>query len=129
MLWMIFMKISKNTIQIKNAKYCYKLLINIPNNQLIQNIKICLVIKKFKSIGTELFIRGRKVNVSPVFIAHSYFAVPKNIRLNFTHYFIMKILNKQQLQQIAFNHSSYIDFRGFMIFTKYLLQNYFTFSN
>ena len=71
--------------------------------------------KKFKSIGTELFIRGRKVNVSPVFIAHSYFAVPKNIRLNFTHYFIIKTLKKQQPQQIAFNHSSYMDFiRGFM---------------
>ena len=44
----------------------------------------------------------------------SYFAVPKNTRLNSKHYFILKIPNKQVLQQIAFNHSSDIDFKGFM---------------
>ena len=46
--------------------------------------------KKFNPVVTELFIRGRKLNISLVLIAHSYFAVPKNIRLNSTHYFIMK---------------------------------------
>ena len=45
-------------------------------------------------IVTELFIRGRKLNISLVFITQSYFAVPKNVRLNSMHYFIMKIPNK-----------------------------------
>ena len=70
--------------------------------------------KKLNHIVTGLFIRGRKLNISLVFITHSYFAVPKNIRLNFTHYFIMKIANKQELQQTAFNHSSDIDFPDFV---------------
>ena len=70
--------------------------------------------KKLNSIVTELFIRGRKLNISLVFITQSYFAVPKNIRLNSTHYFVMKIPNKRELQQIAFNHSSDIDFQDFM---------------
>ena len=54
--------------------------------------------KKLNSVVTELFIRGRQLNISFVFITQSYFAVPKNIRLNYTNYFIMKILNKQELQ-------------------------------
>ena len=70
--------------------------------------------KKLNPIVTELFIRGRKLNISLVFITQSYFAVPKNIRLNSTHYFVMKIPNKRELQQIAFNHSSDIDFQNFM---------------
>ena len=61
---------------------------------------ICLVVKKLNPRVTELFIRGRKLNISLVFITQSYFAVVKNIRLNSTHYFIMKILNKQERQQI-----------------------------
>ena len=65
-------------------------------------------------IVTELFIRGRKLNISLVFITQSYFAVPRNNRLNSTHYFIMKIPNKRELQQIAFNHSSDIDLKNFM---------------
>ena len=79
---------------------------------------ICLIIKKLNPIVTELFIRGRKLNISLVFITQSYFAVPKNIRLNSTHYFVMKIPNKRELQQIAFNHSSDIDFQDFMNFYK-----------
>ena len=70
--------------------------------------------KKTNPIVTELFIRGRKLNISLAFITQSYFAVPKNIRLNYTHYFIMKIPNKQELQQTAFNHSSDIRFNDFM---------------
>ena len=50
--------------------------------------------KKLNSVVNELFIRGRKLNISLVFITQSYFAGPKNIRLNSTHYFIMKIPNK-----------------------------------
>ena len=70
--------------------------------------------KKLNSIVTELFIRGRKSNISLVFITQSYFKVPKDIRLNCTHFFIMKIPNKRELQQIALNHSSDINFKDFM---------------
>ena len=62
--------------------------------------------KKLNSIVTELFIRGRKLNISLVFITQSYFKVPKDVRLNTTHFFITKILSKRELQQIAINHSS-----------------------
>ena len=70
--------------------------------------------KKLNQIVTELFIRGRKLNISLVFITQSYFAAPKNIRLNSTHCFVTKIPNKIELQQIVFNHSSDIDFQDFM---------------
>ena len=61
--------------------------------------------KKPNPIVNELFMRVRKLEISLVSITQSYFAVPKNIRLNSTHYFIiMKIPNKRELQQIAFNH-------------------------
>ena len=58
--------------------------------------------KKLNPIVTELFIRfsGRKLNIFLVFITQCYFAVPKNIRLNSTHYFIMKIPNKLELQKL-----------------------------
>ena len=56
--------------------------------------------KKLNSIVTELFIRGRKLNISLVFRTQSYFAVPNNIKFNSTHYFVMKIPNKRELQPI-----------------------------
>ena len=81
--------------------------------------------KKLNSVVTELFIRGRKLNISLVFITQSYFKVPKDVRLNSTHFFIMKILNKRELQQIALNHSSDIDFKDFMkIYKKYTAEPY-----
>ena len=70
--------------------------------------------KKLNSILTELFIRGRKLNISFVFIIQSYFKVPKDVRLNTTHCFIMKIPNKRQLQQIAINHSSNTNTKDFV---------------
>ena len=70
--------------------------------------------KKLNPIVTELFNRGKKLNISLVFITKSYFAVLKNIRLYSAHYFVMKIPNKRELQQIAFNHSSDIDFKDLM---------------
>ena len=70
--------------------------------------------KKLNPIVTELFVRGRKLNISFVFITQSYFAVPKNIRLISNNYFVMKISNKIDFQQIAFNQSSDIDFQNFM---------------
>ena len=69
---------------------------------------------KLNPIVTELFIRGRKLNISIVFITQSYFKVPKDVRLNSAHFFIMKIPKKRELQQIALNHSSDIDFKDFM---------------
>ena len=62
--------------------------------------------KKLNSIVAELFIRGRKLNISLVFIIQSYFKVTKDIRLNTTHFFSSKIPNKRELQQIAITHSS-----------------------
>ena len=70
--------------------------------------------KRLNSIETELFIRGRKINISLVFITQSYFKVPKDVRLNTTHFFIMKIPNKRELQQIAINHSSDINTKDFI---------------
>ena len=69
---------------------------------------------KLNPIVTELFIRGRKLNISVVFIRQSYFKVPKDVRLNSTHFFIMKIRNKRELHQIVLNHSSDIDFKDFI---------------
>ena len=87
---------------------------------------MCLVIKKLNPIINEAFITGRKLNISLVFISQSYFALPRNIRLNSMHYFLMKIPNKQELQQIAFNHSSDIDLEDFMNqYKKYQNHNLF----
>ena len=69
--------------------------------------------KKLNLIVTELFIRGRKLNISIVLITQYYFTVSKKKKkkkLNSTHYFVLKIPNKKDFQQIAFNHSSYMDF-------------------
>ena len=70
--------------------------------------------KRLNSIATELFIRGRKLNISLVFITQSYFKVPKDVRLNTTHFLISKIPNKRELQQIAINHSSDISTKDFI---------------
>ena len=70
--------------------------------------------ERLNPIVTELFIRDRKLNISIVFITQLYFKVPKDVRLNSTHFFIMKIPNKRELQQTALNHSSDIDFKDFM---------------
>ena len=81
--------------------------------------------KKFQSLIKELFIRCRKLNISLVFITQSYFFVPKDVRLNSTHYLIMKINNRRELQNIAFNHSADIDYKDFMkIYRKYTKEPY-----
>ena len=67
--------------------------------------------KKPNPIVTGLFIRERKLNNSVVFFTQSYFAVPKNVKLNLAHYFVMKIPNKRKLQPIMFNYSSDIGFQ------------------
>ena len=70
--------------------------------------------RRFQAIIKELFIRCRKLNISLVFITQSYFSVPKDARLNSTHYLIMKINNNRELQNIAINHSADIDYGDFM---------------
>ena len=118
MIRIIFMKTLKNTIHTRNAK------ILIVFDDVIADI---LSNKKLNSLVTELFIRVRKLNISLLFITQSYFALPKNVRLNSTHYYIIKIPNKPNLQQIAFNHSSDIDFRDFINFALYS-KSYYCFS-
>ena len=68
--------------------------------------------KKFQAIIKELFVRCRKSNISLVFITQSYFSIPKNVRLNSTHYLIMKINNRKELQNISINHSADIDYNN-----------------
>ena len=97
---------------------------NIENYNPNRNRKILIVFddmiadimtnKKFQSIIKNLFIRCRKPNISLVFISQSYFSVPKDVRLNSTHYLIMKINNRRELQNIAFNHCAHIDCKDFM---------------
>ena len=69
--------------------------------------------KKLNSIITELFISGIKLKIYLVFITQSHFKVLKDVRLNSTHFFVMKIPNKRELQQIALNHSSHINSKDF----------------
>ena len=108
---------------------------NIEDYNLIKKRKVLIIFddmiadminnNKLNPIVTEVFIRGRKLNISIVFIAQSYFKVPKDVRLNSTHFFIMKIPIKRELQQIALNHSSDIDFKDFMnIYKKYTKEPY-----
>ena len=76
-------------------------------------------------LSNKNIIQERKLNISLVFITQSYFAVPKNIELNSTHCSVIKILNKRELQQIAFNHSSNIDFQDFMnLYKKCTVKSY-----
>ena len=65
--------------------------------------------KNLNSIVTELFIRGRKVNISLIFITQSYFKLPRKVKLKTTHCFIIKVQNKRELQHFAYNYSSDID--------------------
>ena len=97
---------------------------NIDNYNLNKENKILIVFddmiadminnKKLNSIVTKLFIRCKKLNISLVFISQSYFKVPKDVRNNNTHFFIMKIPNKRKLMQITINHSSDINTKDFI---------------
>ena len=88
LIWMIFIKILKNIIQKTNEKML------IVFDDIIADM---LGNKKLNPIITESFIRGRKLNISLVFITQSYFATPKTLRLNSTHNFAIKILKKRRL--------------------------------
>ena len=88
---------------------------NIEEYNLGKKLKILIVFddmisdmisnKKINPIVTELFTRDRKLNISIAFTTQSYFRVPKEARLSTTHFFIMKIPDKRELQQIAINYS------------------------
>ena len=84
--------------------------------------------KRLNPVVTELFIRGRKVGISIVFFTQSYFKLPKDVRLNSTHFFITKIRNKRELQQIALNYSSDIDFKDFIKIYKKCTARPYSFS-
>ena len=98
------MRILMTTIQSEKEK---KLIVF---NDMIADI---IANKRFQTAIKELFIRCRKLNISLVFITQSYFSVPKDVRLNTRHYFIMRINNKRELQNIALNHSAGIDYQDF----------------
>ena len=97
---------------------------NIDNYNLNKENKILIVFddmiadminhKRLNSIVTDLFIRCRTLNISLVFISQSYFKIPKDVRNNSTHFFIMKIPNKRELMQIAITHSSDINTKDFI---------------
>ena len=69
--------------------------------------------KKAHQVLKELFIRCRKLNISLCFLTQSNFSVPKDVRLNCTHYAIFKLNNKRELQNIAINHSADINYKEF----------------
>ena len=95
-----------NNIDDYNLKRKRKILIVFDN--MIADI---MTNKKFEAIIKELFIRCRKLNISFVFITQSYFSVPKEVRLNSSHYIIMQIHSRKELQNIAINHSADIEYR------------------
>ena len=81
--------------------------------------------KKAQQVLKEFFIKCRKVNISLSFLTQSYFSVPKDERLNFTHYVIFKLSNKRELQNIAINHSADIDYKDFVnIYRNYTKEHY-----
>ena len=103
--WMMFMRIFMIIIQAEKEKSWLFLMIWL---------QTLWQIKKFQAIIQELFIRCRNLNISLVFIAKSYFSVPKDVRLTSTHYLIMKINNKRELENIAINKSADIDYQDFI---------------
>ena len=70
--------------------------------------------KKAQQVLKDLFIRCRKLNILLCFLTHSYFSVPRDVRLNCTHYIIFKLNNKRELHNIAINHSVDIDYKDFV---------------
>ena len=86
--------------------------------------------KKLSSVVTALFIRGRILNISLVFITQSYFNVTKGVGLNSTRFFVMKIPNKRELQQIALNHSSDNNSKYFIkVYKKFTFEPYYFLVN
>ena len=96
---------------------------NIEEYNLAKTRKVLI---KLNPVVTELFIRGRKLSISIVFVTQSYFKVSKDVTLNKTYFLVIKIPNKRELQQLALNYSSDVDFKDFMkIYKKYPAKSYF----
>ena len=70
--------------------------------------------KKAQQVLKDLFIRCRKLNISLCFLTQCYFSVPKDVRLNCTHYIIFKLNNKRELQNTAIRHSADINYKDFV---------------
>ena len=83
--------------------------------------------EKFKAIVKELFIRCRKLNISIVFLTQSYFRIPKDARLNSTHYILMKMGNKKELKSIAEENSGHLDFKDFLKIYNYCTKDPYSF--
>ena len=83
--------------------------------------------EKFKAIIKELVIRCRKLNISIVFITQSYFRTPKDVRLNSTHYILIKIGNKKELKSIAEENSGHLDFKDFLKIYNYCTKEPYSF--
>ena len=83
--------------------------------------------KDFKKAIKELFYRGRKINISLVLITQSYFRALKDIRLNITHYILMKICNKRELKIIAEENSGHLDYKDFLKIFNYCTKEPYSF--
>ena len=86
--------------------------------------KKCKIIIVYDPVLTELFIRGRKLNISIVLISQSHLKVAKDVRINSTHFLIRNIPNEREIKQISLNHSFDIDFKDFIKFIKNALPNH-----
>ena len=83
--------------------------------------------ENFKAIAKELFIRCRNLNISIVFIKQSYFRIPKDARLNSTHYILMKIGNKKEIKSIAEENAGHLDFKDFLKIYNYCTNEPYSF--
>ena len=83
--------------------------------------------KKAQQVLKDFFIRCRKLNISLCFLTQSYFSVPKDVRLNCTHYIFFKLHNKRELQNIAINHSADIDYKDFIKIYRDCTKEFFNF--
>ena len=83
--------------------------------------------KRFERIIKKLFYRARKINVSIVFIAQSYFRALKDAGLNSTHYILMKINNKKELKRIAEEKSGHLDYKDFLKMYNYCTSEPYSF--
>ena len=99
-----------DNIEDYNEKRKRKVLI-IFDDDMISHVMLS---KKAQQVLKELFIRCRKSNISLCFLTQSYFNVPKDVRLNCTHYVIFKLNNKRELQNVAINHLADIDYKDFV---------------
>ena len=83
--------------------------------------------RRAQQILKDLFIRCRKLNISLCFLSQSYFSVPKDVKLNCTHYILFKLNNKGELRNIAINHSADIDYKDFIKISRVCTKEVFNF--